>query len=1082
MRWVWLGLVPSFLWALKPMEDRYAIYRNNYHDLVGITQYNKQGVRTYDRWLTKRLNTRAYLGDVVSASRVFLEEYLSDFKIDPNSIEPVKVDQDERMEFVLFVQKHRGIPVYGAQVKLARNKLSKRFTFISSRYFPNLDVKETKPRITSSQAYQIAKQHVGITHVWKYNEPELVIYPRGKGVLAYRVVIPSKQPLGDWEIFVDAHTGKVFFVRDQNKYVNGSGMVWFPDPLTTAHRYYGDNSFWMDNNDQDNDSLNNQRISVTLTDISFDGTNYTLSGPWVVVNDGLDDPIHPNLSQTSSVFNFLRSEEGFEHVMVYFHIDSMQRYFQNRLGINNANAEPQDADPHGFSGADNSFYSPSLDIISFGEGGVDDAEDADVIVHEYGHAIQDDIVPGWGTSTEAGAMGEGFGDYLATVWSMRADTFRWRDVFTWDGHNPFWAGRDCDNNMHYPESLIGQVHNDGRIWCAANVQIIWSLKSTFNISLDSAIRIMDFLMVKHHFYLTASATMPEAAQAIIQADIDFNGGAHLSVILPIYDARGFINMSDYVPTIYHDPHPDTEDQTGPYNIYAVVVPSLPPLNSVVLKYWTSLNPTVQTVNMTNTSADTFFAQIPGLGQVGDVFYYIEATDQNGTATHPQGAPTNYHSFHVGPDTIPPAIVHSPIGPAFAQIRWPAVVSASVTDNIAVDSVYVEWIYNGTPQNNFTLTNTSGDTYEGTFPLPSVNIGDTIQYRIVAVDASSNANTSSHPETGYHTFYIIDALGVVLVINDDDGDRKTTKNGKSTIGKGKFATGENADSIASWLESFGYVVDRVDASLTDTSTWWSYDFIVWSSGEDISTVAQPSSSGGPAYADAMKTALANYYNNGGRIFFEGGELGYDAQYWDAAFANNVLFINAWSSDNPGDLILNDPSHPIATTPNALPSTIVRNDITSTWGDGDALTPETSAVVVFSVSNPSGNVGLITSPDGRVVFLSTSFLSIADWNIAKNLLENIAHFLMNTVSVSEAGSIPRFVLVNTSKGFSLRFATPVSGNVDVKIYAIDGRVVFSKDYHLNNSQVLDVKTDLPSGVYIYSISGKILNLKGKLVILR
>ena len=42
---------------------------------------------------------------------------------------------------------------------------------------------------------------------------------------------------------------------------------------------------------------------------------------------------------------------------------------------------------------DNSFFSPATRKIKYGSGGVDDAEDADVILHEYGHAIQDDQVP-----------------------------------------------------------------------------------------------------------------------------------------------------------------------------------------------------------------------------------------------------------------------------------------------------------------------------------------------------------------------------------------------------------------------------------------------------------------------------------------------------------------------------------------------------------------------------------------------------------------------------------------------------------------------------------------------------------------
>ena len=55
--------------------------------------------------------------------------------------------------------------------------------------------------------------------------------------------------------------------------------------------------------------------------------------------------------------------------------------------------------------------------MSLGTGGVDDGEDAEVIEHEYGHAVQNDQVPGFGSSPQGGAMGEGFGDYLASALS-----------------------------------------------------------------------------------------------------------------------------------------------------------------------------------------------------------------------------------------------------------------------------------------------------------------------------------------------------------------------------------------------------------------------------------------------------------------------------------------------------------------------------------------------------------------------------------------------------------------------------------------------------------------------------------------
>ena len=73
-------------------------------------------------------------------------------------------------------------------------------------------------------------------------------------------------------------------------------------------------------------------------------------------------------------------------------------------------------------GADNSFMDPDKDYIRLGKGGVDDAEDAEVIMHEYGHAIHADQVPGfYGTdSIDAGAIGESFGDYFAVSTGLAA--------------------------------------------------------------------------------------------------------------------------------------------------------------------------------------------------------------------------------------------------------------------------------------------------------------------------------------------------------------------------------------------------------------------------------------------------------------------------------------------------------------------------------------------------------------------------------------------------------------------------------------------------------------------------------------
>jgi hypothetical protein len=127
-------------------------------------------------------------------------------------------------------------------------------------------------------------------------------------------------------------------------------------------------------------------------------------------------------------------------------------------------------------GGDNSFYrnGTSKLTITLGKGGVDDAEDAEVIVHEYGHSVQDDQVPGFGSTLEAGSIGEAFGDYLAVTVSsaVTGETdFQEPCVADWDSVSytagPIHCLRRVDGTKHYPESVRGEVHADGEMWSAA---------------------------------------------------------------------------------------------------------------------------------------------------------------------------------------------------------------------------------------------------------------------------------------------------------------------------------------------------------------------------------------------------------------------------------------------------------------------------------------------------------------------------------------------------------------------------------------------------------------------------------------
>ena len=149
--------------------------------------------------------------------------------------------------------------------------------------------------------------------------------------------------------------------------------------------------------------------SVTLTDL--DGSGY-LSGKWAVVRSQTGAPAY----SPTNAFVYDRQQDQFEQVMAYYWITEAQRYIQS-LGFGSSlrpvNMRPQAVRINQW-GADNSFATDKQDEIRFGKGGVDDAEDAEVILHEYGHAIH--FSQGFQFSTEqAGAISEGFGDYWAVT-------------------------------------------------------------------------------------------------------------------------------------------------------------------------------------------------------------------------------------------------------------------------------------------------------------------------------------------------------------------------------------------------------------------------------------------------------------------------------------------------------------------------------------------------------------------------------------------------------------------------------------------------------------------------------------------
>jgi zinc metalloprotease ZmpB len=345
--------------------------------------------------------------------------------------------------------------------------------------------------------------------------------------LAYRVRLTTENPAGDWQAFVDAQHGDILhmenrFTNSGEVHVQGSGYVYLTDPLSAAKKRYGASGF-VDNNDGDTDSLNFYRTNVTLDSLTFEDGVYKLKGPYCEIAD-LESPVDPQyISTDKDGFKYTRSQQAFEAVNAYYHITKSYQYIQH-LGFSSPSLAAVRVDPHGLNGGDNSHYSPNGNWIAFGEGGIDDAEDVDAILHEYAHAIVFNFCPSWGGG-ESGILGEGYSDYWAASysrstkgWATTTYEFNW--VYNWNAHNMFQLGRSVNDTRTYPFNT-SNVHDAGQIW-SSTLMAIWN---------ELGKEVTDKLVLKSLYYLGAGATGVDAAQALLQADRDLFGGQNVSVLI-----------------------------------------------------------------------------------------------------------------------------------------------------------------------------------------------------------------------------------------------------------------------------------------------------------------------------------------------------------------------------------------------------------------------------------------------------------------------------------------------------------------------------------------------------------------------
>jgi len=420
---------------------------------------------------------------------------------------------------VLYQQERHGLPVSGAwlRVDIAPNGS---VYHVLNDLIPDEDIEASDARVSGEEAESLALGAIDDADSKQVTQRELCHYQAdGAPYLCWKVILRTTNPRGSWKFYISATNGKIVERHDLARRVTGKGRVFDPNPIAT-----------LDDATLRGNSLIAPTAYRDVDLLGLDGSGF-LDGEFVSTRLTAN-----RVQRSNNEFVFTRDQQGFREVMAYFHIDRVRRHLKD-LGfkdvMNRAIEVHVDIDDQ-----DNAQYIEQH--IELGSGGVASSEDAEIIVHEYGHAIQDDQVPGFGQASESQAMGEGFGDFLAASFFFDRKPLSMQPTFAnWNGTSFSTDTPPCmrrlDSKKKYPKDLDAteDIYENSAMWSAS----LWQLREKLGAP------VTETLVIAHHHLLSRTATFGDAANAMLMTDEQLNGGANAEVIRRVFEARGFLKRA-----------------------------------------------------------------------------------------------------------------------------------------------------------------------------------------------------------------------------------------------------------------------------------------------------------------------------------------------------------------------------------------------------------------------------------------------------------------------------------------------------------------------------------------------------------
>lgn len=253
-------------------------------------------------------------------------------------------------------------------------------------------------------------------------------------------------------------------------------------------------------------------------------------------------------------------------------------------------------------------------------------------------------------------------------------------------------------------------------------------------------------------HLDESATL--SANALMTPFIDLGEAIHNpgKYTMSILGDIGWINTR-----IIHKPSGDTESHLSSIVLSADIKSDTAYNHSKVgLVY--SFNKFVSSDSLFLTSPgsnNTYSITLPIASYNTELQYYFFTEDVFGRRYKSPAVikdtkliKNNRYHVYIGTDTVKPVITHTPVT-YYLQTVDSIKFNATATDNLGIDSVYVEYHVNKGPSSFIKLSKGKNDNYSTAFNAKLLDLKghDSISYKFYAVDTARIPNLAVSPKTG-----------------------------------------------------------------------------------------------------------------------------------------------------------------------------------------------------------------------------------------------------------------------------------------------------------------------------------------------